>query len=193
MWFLKELSRAVCGTWLFWGRPRQAGWQASGWQAGFSVIAVVCLPRSRDYSSIVHCVEWLIHLLIHDPYVYFHSFLTLIRLQRTSGLDPFLPGVISISHTLIMVARRGFERSSFRLWVWRAPNTLCVRYDVWVGLDRLEGLNIDGADVATEARSRRAWIAHMYDDMRRIRTIGVATICHERNECMVGVVGVDCL
>ena len=39
----------------------------------------------------------------------------------------------------------------------------------WFG--GLEGLDIGGADAATEARSRRAWIAHMYDDMRRIKTM----------------------
>ena len=39
----------------------------------------------------------------------------------------------------------------------------------WFG--GLEGLNINDANAATEARSRRAWIAYMYNDMRRIRII----------------------
>ena len=138
MWFLEELSRAVFGTWLFWGRPRQAGWQAR--LAGRLLRSYSRLPfkKQHDYPShdsytVVYCPP-----LDYDPYVPFHGFLTLdpTPAYTRPGSVPPLSHSFSISHTLIMVARRGFEYSFSRLWVWRAVVTLYVRYGVWeeVGL-----------------------------------------------------------
>ena len=65
----------------------------------------------------------------------------------------------STFHTLIMVARRGFEHSFSRLWVWRAAVTLYVRYGVWrhgvlVGSEGFGGLGGSGG-AESGARPRR--------------------------------------
>ena len=90
----------------------------------------------------------------------FHGLLLVQALSAlvSPSVSVISPLFYSTFHTLIMVARRGFEHFFSRLWAWRAAVTLYVRYGVWrhglVGSKGFGGLEGSGG-AESEARPRR--------------------------------------
>ena len=128
MWFLEELSGLVRGTRVFCKRPRQAGWQASGWRAGFSAEQVLSQIFLKQWLLVHHSsyvVEWLVppdwwsyvplmcdfladgdptpaYIRPPSPVPSFHTSHTLLwrpQGSRTSPPPDYEPGVLPLHYT----------------------------------------------------------------------------------------------
>ena len=138
---------------------RQAG--RHGWQAGFSVVAVVIAPQwSRDYpfqwSISDRMIDWfMVHMWpIRSGFQAGHQDLTPDTPVRWSLYSSPVPGFrLHIPHTNYGGRRGSPTPSSSRLWVSRAAVTLYVRYGAMRGVWSLGGLGGQRIMVAMRLRS----------------------------------------
>ena len=109
----------------------EAGWLASMWLADRLLRSAVVFAPMKQYGHVPSIVVWLTHgqwSYVPNKWLPGHGTPNPSSWPQQTPVT-VLPGTVAtpIPHAM-MVARRGFEHSSSRLWVWRASYTLYVRY-----------------------------------------------------------------